>query len=273
MDTVSRPTKSCHHSTYERISSLHGFDGTGKTVLITGGPCGIGYPVFRAFAEAGAKRVVLVYRSMEALARTKEQLEKAYPDVKILTYQASITDYQRIQSIFNELGTMDILMLNAAITHHGAVATDIDVGEIREAFEVNVVSAFFIAKTYLTMSMPSVKTKTIINVSAGTAHMINRVGNGASKAAAAQFKEGNVKIVSFHPGTIYTSKGAQNLPKNVFPWDDEELPADFALWLAGPESNFLHGRHVWAQWDVDELIALKDKIEDQPDFLTIGLVQ
>ena len=55
-------------------------------------------------------------------------------------------------------------------------------------------------------------------------------------------------------------------------WDDLALPGDFALWLAGPESGFLHGRHVWANWDVDELVALKRKLENDRSFLTIGLV-
>ena len=252
-------------------------------MLITGGASGISHHISKAFAKAGAKRVVLVSRSTEAQVKAKEELEKAFPDVNILTCQANITDGQKIRDIFKELGTVDVLVLNAAVAHRRAVATDIDVQDICDAFEVNVVSTFLIAKTYLTMSMPSIKSKTIISVSARAVHTINpqRVGYGASKTAAAQvmqsfasqFKEENVKIVSFHPGSICTPGIAQNISKNMFPWDDVELPADFALWLAGPESDFLHGRHVWAHWDVDELITLKDKIERQPEFLTIGLVQ
>jgi len=30
---------------------------------------------------------------------------------------------------------------------------------------------------------------------------------------------------------------------------------------------------VWAQWDIDELIALKKKIAADPSYLTIGLVK
>ena len=55
-------------------------------------------------------------------------------------------------------------------------------------------------------------------------------------------------------------------------WEDVNLPADFAVWLAGPQSDFLHGRYVWAEWDVDELIALKEKVEQDPLFLRLGLV-
>lgn len=55
-------------------------------------------------------------------------------------------------------------------------------------------------------------------------------------------------------------------------WEDIKLPADFAVWLAGPQSDFLHGRFVWAQWDVDELIALKERVEREANLLRLGLV-
>ena len=91
---------------------------------------------------------------------------------------------------------------------------------------------------------------------------------------ASQFKDDeNIKIVSFHPGSFYTPGVAANFPKGAVKWDEEDLPAHFALWLAGPESKFLHGRFVWANWDVDELIALKETMAEDPRFLTIGLIQ
>lgn len=34
----------------------------------------------------------------------------------------------------------------------------------------------------------------------------------------------------------------------------ENLPADFSVWLvANPAADFLKGRLVWANWDVEEL--------------------
>jgi len=53
----------------------------------------------------------------------------------------------------------------------------------------------------------------------------------------------------------------------------ERLPGDFAVWLASPEAEFLTGRYVWAQWDVDELIAMKEKLAQDPLLLTISLVR
>lgn len=33
------------------------------------------------------------------------------------------------------------------------------------------------------------------------------------------------------------------------------------VWLAQPKTKFLKGRFVWVNWDVDELCAMKEKIE------------
>lgn len=62
------------------------------------------------------------------------------------------------------------------------------------------------------------------------------------------------------------------MAKEAFAWEDVELPADFAVWLAGPQSDFLQGKYLWAEWDVDELIALKESLEKDPNLLKIGLV-
>ena len=49
------------------------------------------------------------------------------------------------------------------------------------------------------------------------------------------------------------------------------LPADFMVWLASPEAAFLKGRYVWANWDVDEMLARKEEIEADLSLLTMTL--
>lgn len=41
-----------------------------------------------------------------------------------------------------------------------------------------------------------------------------------------------------------------------------ELPAYFHVWLASPESDFLKGKFVWVNWDVDELKERGEEIEN-----------
>ncbi|TKA60933.1 hypothetical protein B0A55_12652, partial [Friedmanniomyces simplex] len=58
---------------------------------------------------------------------------------------------------------------------------------------------------------------------------------------------------------------------DTMPWDDVQLPGQFAVWLASPEAEFLKGRFVWANWDVDELLDGKERILKE-NLLKIGLV-
>lgn len=52
------------------------------------------------------------------------------------------------------------------------------------------------------------------------------------------------------------------------------LPADYAVWAASPEASWLHGRFVWAHWDVDELKTNKEflkRMEGEKGFLRVAV--
>lgn len=53
----------------------------------------------------------------------------------------------------------------------------------------------------------------------------------------------------------------------------EDLPGQFAVWAASEEAKFLHGRFVWAKWDVTELRKgpLREAIDADPGFLQVGV--
>lgn len=44
------------------------------------------------------------------------------------------------------------------------------------------------------------------------------------------------------------------------------------VWLCSPEAAFLKGRFLWANWDVEELKAMREKVEKDPVLLTMGLL-
>lgn len=52
--------------------------------------------------------------------------------------------------------------------------------------------------------------------------------------------------------------------------DDMSLPSSFAVWLASPNAAWTKGLFFWAHWDVDELAAKKEEIQ-QDQHLTMGL--
>ena len=44
-----------------------------------------------------------------------------------------------------------------------------------------------------------------------------------------------------------------------------------ALWVSTPVAAFLHGRFIWANWDADELVGMKQKILDTAGLLKVGV--
>lgn len=87
----------------------------------------------------------------------------------------------------------------------------------------------------------------------------------------------DTQVVSFHPGAIFTaaSRRAFGRPKEEvdLPFDDEDLPGAFSVWAASDEARFLHGRFVWAAWDVDEMKQgeVAARVESDPSFLKVGV--
>jgi len=65
----------------------------------------------------------------------------------------------------------------------------------------------------------------------------------------------------------------RNLHMNPLTMALEDLPGSFAVWAASPEATFLHGRFVWAAWDVEELKSgpLREKLEKDANFLKVSV--
>ncbi|EMC96406.1 hypothetical protein BAUCODRAFT_122411 [Baudoinia panamericana UAMH 10762] len=281
--SLPRPTKTYHTETYDRIAPSNS-DHDNKTVLITGGATGIGFEIARSFAKSGVSRIILLSRSPDHLALAREKLEAEFSKCKVETYSVSITNHARVMQIVKEVGSIDVMVLSAAAQEPFTTFNDHTVAEMDAFFQTNVIACFNLVKLYIDLPMEPSGSKTIINISSASAHFVvpQQPGYGPSKTAFAALMqhaaseytpEKGVRIVSLHPGTIYTEAAATVFAKDALEWEDIHLPGGFCTWLATPEANFLHGKFVWAQWDVDELLAVKERVKKDPSFLTIGLVQ
>lgn len=53
-----------------------------------------------------------------------------------------------------------------------------------------------------------------------------------------------------------------------------ELAASFAVWATSKEATFLHGRFVWASWDVQELATgeVRERIDNDFYYLKDSIV-
>lgn len=286
--SLPHPVPTYHSKTYDRIAPRQKFfNGTGKTILITGAATGIGFAIARSFAEAGVARIIITSRSSGPQLEAKQHLHTTFPEVEILTFSAAVTDHDKMNKIMSENGPIDVLVLNAAYVHAQAMGADVPMAEIEESFAINVIGNFAIVQAYLKLPKPAAGLKTVVNVSTAAIHLnvgANSSGYSASKLAFTKLMarlageltldKDQVKLVSYHPGAIFTPTAKRSgFTEDSFAWEDANLPGNFAVWLAGSESDFLHGKFVWAHWDVDELIALKGRCEKEEDFLTMGLIQ
>ncbi|KAB2573388.1 hypothetical protein DBV05_g7952 [Lasiodiplodia theobromae] len=81
-----------------------------------------------------------------------------------------------------------------------------------------------------------------------------------------------VRVHSFHPGEIYTPAAERaGISRDAYEFDDESLPGGFAVWLASPAAEFLKGRFLFARWDVDEIVAMRQSFEQDEELCRIVL--
>lgn len=71
---------------------------------------GIGQATAQAFATAGASRLILIGRTESSLYDTKKSLP---PQVTSVVYRADVTDEKAFKAIASDIGTWDVLILNA----------------------------------------------------------------------------------------------------------------------------------------------------------------
>ncbi|MGH3642783.1 MAG: SDR family NAD(P)-dependent oxidoreductase [Mycobacterium sp.] len=117
-------------------------DLTGKTALVTGSTQGIGLAIAKGLAGSGARVVV----NGRTAARVDEAVASLEGDV--VGIAADVTTAEGVAELVSELPDVDVLINNLGI--FGAVpARDITDDEWRRYFDVNVLSAVRLIRTYL----------------------------------------------------------------------------------------------------------------------------
>lgn len=174
-----------------------------KKVLITGASRGIGYAMAVLFAQNG-------YRVYALWHNAKENLENS--DDNITPVRGDVSSYASMQSVREEIGAVDILINNAAISHFGLL-TDLSEEEWDHILDTDLKSVFLTAKVFLPDMIRNHSGK-IINVSSifgavggscEVAYSTAKAGMiGFTKALAKEVGPSGIQVNCIAPGVIET---------------------------------------------------------------------
>ena len=122
----------------------------GKTALVTGASVGIGRATALAFAEKGA-RLILLDVAFEKLKSVRDEILPYTEDV--LIYECDISDEARVNEVVSDaariLDGIDILVNNAALWRCHADFVDTTTEEWRRFLNVNVMGTVYVTKAVL----------------------------------------------------------------------------------------------------------------------------
>ena len=222
----------------------------GKRALITGGDSGIGRAVAIAFAREGAD-VAIGYLPEEQVdaEETAAWIEKA--GRRSLLIPGDLTDEAHCQQLVDdtveELGGLDVLVLNAAYQESRNGLENLPTDEFDRVFRTNLYSMMWITRRAIPRLQPgaSIITTSSIQAFNPSPELIDYAMTKAAqvaftKALAAQLGERGIRVNAVAPGPIWTPL----IPATSWP---DKLPTfgqDTPLGRAGQPAE-LAGAYVY----------------------------
>ncbi|AQA19544.1 3-alpha-hydroxysteroid dehydrogenase [Halioglobus japonicus] len=186
----------------------------GKVAIVTGGANGMGEATVRTFVENGAKVVIGDIAEQQGQALADELGDAA---VFLRMDVTSEADWAAAVAAAEQLGTLNVLVNNAAILHIASI-TDTTPEDYMRVVSVNQLSAFLGIRAVIP-SMKAAGVGSIINVSsidglhsqAGlSAYSSTKWAlRGLTKSAAIELGQYNIRVNTVHPGGIFTQMGGK----------------------------------------------------------------
>jgi short-subunit dehydrogenase len=225
--------------------------------------------------------IILAGRTESSLESTAAELAKSFPGLKVSHFIVDITSSASVDHLFESLSNSpDILVNNAGYLSEPENIVIADLLEWWKGFEINVFGTVKVTLAYLqhraALSHRTKEPGVVITVNTFAAFSIrgpdlsSYITSKAALARAFEMFSADVpksvaRFISVQPGAVktamYKKSGLEAVPS--IPITDSQLSAEFIVWSASEEATFLSGRFVWANWDVDELVAKKSEILDR----------
>ncbi len=234
-----------------------------KTVIISGGDSGIGRAISILFAKEGADIVIAYYNEHEDANLTKQYVESYGRKCLLLPGDLRDENFSNyiVNATINTFGKIDVLINNCAVQFPQNSILDISSEQLRDTFETNIFSFFYLTKAvlpYLTANCSIINT-TSITAFEGKKNLIDYSSTkGAitvfTKSLALSLADQKIRVNAVAPGPIWTplipsSFSAQEV--EIFgtdvPLKRAGQPFELApayLYLASDDSRYVTGQVI-----------------------------
>ena len=248
--------------------------------MITGASKGIGRETAQAYGCAGCAGIAIAARSREELDSLIPMIKlaassagKAEPKVYAVTLD--VTEEKSVSAaaefISQVFPRVDILINNAGYLEKRTRIIDSDPEEWWKTWTVNVKGPYLVTRAFLPVILERGGDKTIVNISSAAA---NRVISGASsyamtKLALQRFTQfldvdhtsDGILTYCVHPGNVLTDMGKRQPQAMQDTMNDSPgLCGDTLVFLTEKRQEWLAGRYVSVNWDMEEFFSMKDEI-------------
>jgi NAD(P)-dependent dehydrogenase (short-subunit alcohol dehydrogenase family) len=232
-----------------------------KVALITGGDSGIGRAVSIAFAKEGADVAIAYLDEHEDAAETKRLVEEH--GRRCITIAGDVADERfcdlLVARTVNDLGSLDVLVNNAAEQHPQESIEKISAEQLERTFRTNIFSYFFLTKA----ALPHLrKGSAIVNTTSVTAYRGSPalIDYSATKGAIVAFTrslsqalvEKGIRVNAVAPGPIWTPLIPASFPEEKVETFGTDTPMGRAgqpeevapsyVFLASDDSSYMTGQ-------------------------------
>jgi len=245
--------------------------------IITGGSQGLGKVIAEHYLAAGAQ-VVLCARNEKELSATRAELAGKFPAQKILAQTCDVSSEAQVNELvalaLRELGSLQILVLNAGVYGPMGPTESVDLAAWRQAMDINLYGVLLPCRAVIPHFKKAGRGKIVVLSGGGATNPLPNISAyAASKAAvirlmetlAEELRSFHVEVNAIAPGALATrlvdevlaagpdrvgtafyAKNKQWKEKGATPL---ELGARLAVYLASGESDGISGKLISAQWD------------------------
>ena len=234
-----------------------------KTVIISGGDSGIGRAISVLFAKEGANLAISYLNEQEDAEYTKKLVEDC--GRKCILFPGDLRDENLSKYIadntMNLFGKIDILINNCGVQFPQNSILDISSAQLRDTFETNIYTFFYLTKAVLPYLKPSssIINTTSITAFAGKKNLIDySATKGAimvfTKSLALSLADQKIRVNAVAPGPIWTPLIPSSFNEQEVEIFGTETPLKRAgqpfelapayLYLASDDSRYVTGQVI-----------------------------